>query len=236
MSVLVPDPQVYEYVLNGLKIAAYRTTVDNLFASCISQYFKDKDIEEEAPRLIKSWLYLNKLSYAVAYKEPFLKKESLFPFIRIHEHHSVNAVQLYSYVKCIWYNIEMNTIKSKQSHTQGDVEDVPELTSQQIADYNLLSKWRITILESIVEALPEFKGVQWSESPNKVKTLPGSIHPMWVHYTEEQKQYYTEAAGIAQSIAKEIAAKINAIQPPTQAIYYRSFIFESIGQIISESI
>jgi hypothetical protein len=163
MSCLVPDPQVYEYVLNGLKIAAYRTTCDNLFASCIHQHFKDRDVEEEAPRLIKSWLYLNELPYCVGYNEPYKKSESLYRFIRKNEHHNVQALQLYSYVKCICYNIEMSTIKSKKSYRRGPVENVPEITKQMGMDFALLTKWRIAILEAIVENLPEYEHCQWSE-------------------------------------------------------------------------
>lgn len=237
MSVSVPDPKVYEYVLNGLKIAAYRTTCDNLFASCIYQHFKDKDVEEEAPRLIKAWLYLNELSYCVAYKEPYKEKDSLFPYIRINEYHKVEAIQLYSFVKCLWYNTSISSIKAKQSFTRGPVENIPALTKQQMNDFNLLSKWRITMLEQIVETQPAYHRLAWSDGiPESVKKLPGSIHPMWERYSEEEKKYYTEASEVALITAKEIAEKVKAITPPTKAIYYRGFVFESIGQIISESI
>lgn len=169
MSVLILDPKCMEYIHAGFIMAAYRTQCDQYYSETIRSYCRDKDIHEVAQIIVTGWAMLNELSYCVAYKEA---GQSYHQFIRFTRHWDVKPVQLMKYIECLLYNIDLETIKCKESFTQGEVKGAPEVTPAMREMYALLKSWERDIKNAILHALPEYDGAHWSEAPDKVNNLP----------------------------------------------------------------
>lgn len=170
MSVLVLAPQCMEYIHAGLVKAAYRSSCDIYFSSSIREYFKDYDIEQESERLVKSWQELNILSFCVAYNEMGANKADTINFRQTHQ---VNIYQLLKYITCLIYNIELNTIKRKQSYSQGEVANVPALTEFHQEDYALLKAWREDIQAAIIGNIMDYELAHWSDIPGTKREIRG---------------------------------------------------------------
>lgn len=157
MSVLIPDLSVYNYILNGLELAAYRKVCDEHYAYCMHLHFERKEIHKESQRLVKSWLDLNHRSYQYKY-ENGKKETSLWQFVNIGLT-NVRPLQLLKYIQCVLYNIELYTIK----------ENGGEVTKQEEEDYKLLEVWKEHLAFAIIDKLPEYDKAKWSEPPVETK-------------------------------------------------------------------
>lgn len=170
MSLLIPETGVFEYVHNGLKRVAYNTTVNALHCSVIHEHFRDKDTEAEALRLVKSWAHLNELSYAVGYNmmdEPFTCAGEIIG----KTYYPVEPAQLFKYIHCINYNIDVQTIdraETLSSKTGPKVANVPELTWEQRQDAKLLQDWYIGMAIRLAELTPGFDKALYSDAPKKL--------------------------------------------------------------------
>lgn len=165
MSVLCPDPKVFGYVYQGFIKATFQTECDQFYSSCVHLHVKKMSIDgihKEGLRLVKSWSYLNELSYNVAIGQ--MEKIEMLNLIRTNHYttHPLCAVQLLQYISCIIYNIEISTIKSKKGHKGDVVKNVPDITQTQIDDFKFLEKWQRELMTAIVQHLPEWKNGQWS--------------------------------------------------------------------------
>lgn len=168
MSVLVMNPKCFEYIRCGLILAAYRTTVDAFHSGAIYAHFKNRDVETEATRLIKSWAALNDLSFCVAYNQ---KGDSLCEFNGPRTYQII-PVQLLKYVECLLYNIELETIASKKSYSSGTVQNVPNVTNLMREDHALLKAWCGDIKDRIIGNLLEYELAHWSEEPGTAVKIP----------------------------------------------------------------
>jgi hypothetical protein len=162
MSVLVPDTGVFEYVCHGLKRVAYNKTCDEFYSWPISKHFQNKDVDAEAARLVKSWAYLNELSYAVGYNE-MNKQFYSAGQITGRKIYNLHPAQLWKYIHCINYNIDIATIDSKQSFRRGEVNKIPDLTSQQRADRILLEEWYVSMAVALAEHTPGYEDAKYSD-------------------------------------------------------------------------
>lgn len=150
MSVQVPDLMVYEYVHNGLTVAANRKECDNLFSTQWRKYFKNKLWDEESKRLVLSWAKLNEDSYNAAYSN---EGAYLVDFLTCSKLIKVNALQLVKYVHCVAYNIELDTIKQK----------LRSVTHQEYLDFKLLIDWRAELYKNIVTCSPAYDKLPYSD-------------------------------------------------------------------------
>lgn len=160
MSVMVLDPKVYEYVLNGLLMTAQNTTCNEFYAYKTKRHFEDKDIYKEAGRLIKSWAKLNELSFNVAYNEKGLTTHKE---IRLAAIWKVEAIQLLKYLEAISYNIEIETIELGNSYRRGPVENAPGLPGNAKADYEFLNNWIIDLMCAIIHKTDAYDKAKWSD-------------------------------------------------------------------------
>jgi hypothetical protein len=170
MSLLIPDTGVFEYVHQGLKRVAYNLTADALYCFEIYNHFKDKDTEAEALRLVKSWAYLNELSYSVGYNmmdEPFTSAQG----ITGKKYYTVEPAQLFKYIHCINYNIDVKTIDRAETlsrKTGPKVANVPEISWDQRQDAKLLHNWYIGMAIRLAELTPGYEEALYSDEPRKV--------------------------------------------------------------------
>lgn len=171
MSVSIVAPEIMSYIHSGLEIAAYSSVVDLKHAGSIHSHFRHYDVETESKRLIESWCELNRLSYWAAYND---KADNLYPFIQF-KHHTTNIYQLLKYATCLYYNIELDTIKAKNSYRNGPVEGLPEFTNLQKRDYQLLKKWIDEIKDAIISNIIDYELANWSDIPGTKKVIPGYI-------------------------------------------------------------
>jgi len=145
MSVMVLGPKVFNYIRAGIERAAYNRTVDHWYFYSL-HYMRDKDIQQESLRLVKSLADLNELSYCGKYND---KMSSLSEFIRpTFTHKELTPLQFIKYVQCLVYNIEMEYCKP---------------TAQQWADYQLLKKIEIEAMSAYINQQDEYKKAAWSE-------------------------------------------------------------------------
>lgn len=162
MSVLVPDPQVYNYIHQGLILAAYRRTCDEHYSYTMHVHFKDLEIHKEARRLVHSWMTLNERSYLLKYEKRDIEKSEDFRFVKW-ELVNVRPLQLLKYLKCVRYNIEIETIQHK-----GDLvnENLKAVSERALADMELLSAWTEELMMAIIDKIPEYDDAKWSEAPD----------------------------------------------------------------------
>lgn len=241
MSICIIDLSVFNYVCAGLHKTAFNREGNEFFSGTVHNYFKTKDPYDESIRLVKAWARLYELSLRVAYNgragEQFLQEAIQSKLIK------TDAIQLLKYIHCIHVNIDLDTIACKETYGGEPVANVPDLTEQDLFDYKLLDNWFSELQFSIIRQLPEWDKARYSDEWKEDSTtghepikLPGAIHPLWDNYTDTQKKYYAEASNKALEIAKRISDEVKAIEPPTKEIYYRQYIFECVGQIISEAV
>lgn len=186
MSVLVLDPKCYSYMHSALKFTAYWTTCDIYYSEAVYHHCKLEDIEEETERLIKSWAYLNELTYNVAYN---VAGNSMPEFITFDGARRVNPYQLLKYLSCLHYNIELDTIASKKSYSSGPVANVPALTDQMKTDFQLLDNWITDIKNAIINNLMPYELANWSEPPSETRKVQGYIqHVINENITIQVKQ------------------------------------------------
>lgn len=144
MSVMVLDSKVFNYIRAGIERAAYNTTVNEWYFYRL-HYMRDKDIETETLRLVRSLADLNELSYCGKYKDEF---ERLSKFIKpTFTHKELEPLQFIKYVQCLIYNIEPEHFT---------------LTPQQLEDYNLIKQIEIEALSAYVGQLEGYKKAAWS--------------------------------------------------------------------------
>ena len=123
---------------SGIRTAAFRNTVDDLYSVAISQHFQDKDLDKEALRLIRRWIELNELSYYERY--PNEPHDFTFKMWQWSIHQPLTAVQLYKFLQCLDYNIE------------GKDTD---------PDVILLKSWIDDLKIAIINTTPEYQAAEW---------------------------------------------------------------------------
>ncbi len=137
MSVLVLDHKVFSYIHSGLIRTAYNRTADAMHGPTIYKHFENKELGKESKRLVKSWLFMNEVSYNKRYNTDGFTDEvlTISPL-------SVKPVQLLKYLEALSYNIEV-------------------VTNQ--PDFDLLEKWITDLRYAIISEMEEYKAAQWSE-------------------------------------------------------------------------
>ena len=146
MSVQMLDLPVFNYIRAAIEKAAYNRTVDEFYFYSVSKHFRDKDIETETQRLIKSWCNLNELSYCKKYKE---ESDHLCEFIEnTFTHKPMDIIQFIKYIQCLSYNIEPEHFT---------------LTEQQTEDLNLLKKIQVEAMAAYIGSLEQYKNASWSD-------------------------------------------------------------------------
>jgi len=160
MSVLVPDPQVFNYIRQGFEIAAYRRECDEFYAWCISSHCDSKDIHKESKRFVKSLMWLNEWSFDVKYEQKDLDKSEYYPFVKW-EIVDVRPLQLLKYLICVRYNIEKETIW-RVGTPEANKKRIPE---QQLEDLELLERWIDCLKMAIIDKIPEYDEAKWSDAP-----------------------------------------------------------------------
>lgn len=149
MSVQMLDLPVFNYIRAAIEKAAYNRTVDQFYFYSVAVHFKEKDIQKETERLIKSWCNLNELSYCKKYEKHGEQFENLANFIEItFTHKPLNIIQFIKYVQCLTYNIEPEHFT---------------LTEQQNKDLQLLKKIEVEAMAAYINSLEEYKNANWSD-------------------------------------------------------------------------
>lgn len=158
MSVLVLDEKGYEYVLNGFVKAGFQTQCDEYYSEFIRTHCKDKDVHDEANRLVKNWAILNELSFNAGYNDTGLDHYTLIDYNSLWK---VDCYQLLKYIDCIIYNIEIETIEQHKPVI------VPLNWVELKADYELLKTWKYELTRAIVTKRPEYDKAKWSDAPKR---------------------------------------------------------------------
>jgi hypothetical protein len=154
MSVLVPSLKVYEAVYNKAIDYTFRKVVDINYCSCLGR-LTEKDIKNH----VSNWLYLNELSYIRKYKFRKNEKPELKEFLTFRSNYDINPYQMLKYLECIFYNIEIDTIKTGHDGKQAEIV----ISSIMINSYNLLKRAIDEIRQAIIGELPEYKAAEWYE-------------------------------------------------------------------------
>ena len=145
MSVLIPDLTVYNYVQAGIERLAYTNTIDSLWSEPINQHFRNcQNIEEEAERLVLSWLRMNQDSYNEKYPDLQDNIDLIGLYKASYTHKPLTAIQLLKYMQCIEYNIEIQP--------RGEQEE---------KDIELLRSGIIDLMHSITSNMPEYEAAGW---------------------------------------------------------------------------
>lgn len=155
MSVQCPNPDLFEYVRNGIETAVYRSQCDEFYAENIRQHFKNKDTETESLRLVRSWCDLNERSYCAAYSH---HKDTSYDNMKSWiskngKNFELCPFQLLKFLFFISYNIKLDTITSKGG----------EVTKQELDDYSLLKKWQEQLMYAIISQDERYKYAGWSD-------------------------------------------------------------------------
>lgn len=160
MSVQIIEPIVMAYIESGLIKTAYLTECNSFWSSTIREHCSDKDIHEEANRLVKFWMWLNGMSYAIAYE-----KGDYTDYTAFMGRHSFNpsAIQLFKYLQALHYNIELDTLRDGEDHSGQKVCEGIVFTDQQLYDIEILIKWKRELSISIISQLPEYQNARWNE-------------------------------------------------------------------------
>lgn len=151
MSVLQPDLKVFNYIALGLIKASYLHEVTEFYSTTMNQYFKNvPDIHNEVDNIVKTLIDLNELSYDCKYKQE-QDKVKMSEFYKYY-HQDIKAIQLYKYLMCVIYNIELCTIEAAGV----------EITDYQYKIYNLIKVWKLELMAGIIGETEEYKNANWS--------------------------------------------------------------------------
>jgi hypothetical protein len=140
MSTLVVDTEVFNYIHSGLlRMAKKYGTITEFHAYAVVEHFDRKgDHEKEATRLIKTWMYLNDISYEKRYKEQVEKVKFTPTFV----HRPMSAIQLLKYMECLEYNIdeEPEAFKFEIALLRSFIADLTKAIIHHSTEYNE-AKW-----------------------------------------------------------------------------------------------
>ena len=145
MSVLHIEPKVFEMLYVKLIDYTYRKEVNINYCSEFG-----RKSETELRELITTWANLNEMSYCDKYNDKF---QELSKFIRFSfSGETVNTYQCLKWLQCIYYNIEVDTIKG-------------EISTQSKLAVTSLIKGIEEIMSMIISEIPAYKDAQWSDLP-----------------------------------------------------------------------
>lgn len=152
MSVLIPELKVFE-AIHG-KIEGYK-----FHKVCDINYCSSLKLEEnEAKEFIKNILTLNELSYIKRYREdtaPHLKDFLTFKY----KGETISTLQLLKYLECIYYNIEIYTIKNGyEGNEQNEIK--PDL----MRSYEVLKKSISELKSTVISELTNYRELKYCEA------------------------------------------------------------------------
>ena len=149
MSVLHIEPKVFEMLYVKLVDYTYRKEVNINYCSEFG-----RKSEKELKELIITWANLNEMSYCDKYNDKFQELSKFIQFSFSGE--TVNTYQCLKWLQCIYYNIEVDTIKG-------------EISTQSKLAVTSLIKGIEEIMSMIISEIPAYKDAQWSDLPQKTR-------------------------------------------------------------------
>lgn len=152
MSVLVPDIKVYEAVYSKAWGYAFNKTCNINY--CYTLSFDDED---KLKQHVKNWLWLNEMSWIRRYEDG--DKPNLEAFLTFKNGKPINTYQMFKYLQCIQYNIEIDTIEKGVKIDS----DRCKLSDEMMDSYKLLEAALIEISTTIIKQIKEYKEAEWSE-------------------------------------------------------------------------
>lgn len=151
MSVLVLDLEAYEAVYQKAWSYGFNKVCDINYCHTLSFYS-----EEVLQNHIKNWLWLNEMSCNRKYKDS--SENELSDFLKFSFNKpTINTYQMYKLLRCIRYNIELDTIKSGNNF---DSEQI-EIPHDKEDSYELLEKAIEEIGNTIIANIPEYQEAKW---------------------------------------------------------------------------
>ena len=135
MSVLCPDPKVYEAIYHKMCAYTFNKTVDINYCSVFSSV-----TFEQIQEFVTSLCDLNEQSYNKRYNKQTKAGEELSKFINFRfKNPKINTYQMLKYLQCIQYNIELkheNVLILDKAINEISHRIINELPEYQTAKYS----------------------------------------------------------------------------------------------------
>jgi hypothetical protein len=152
MSVMIVIDEVYESLSGKMLSASFNKTVNENYFSCCNDL-----TEPVIEKYITDWAYLNDISYSAKYESGLDCPE---PKLKFKYRWDISSIQFLKWLRCIRYQIEMDTIKSTMS-----------VSAELMHSYSFLEKLIRQVESAIIGAIPEYKDALWNGIPQVSDSL-----------------------------------------------------------------
>lgn len=159
MSVLIPDLEVFALIQRKINTFQHHRVCDIDYSEILNMS------EEQSKQFVIKLLTLNEMSYLARYREQ--KKPELSEFLQFNATETISTLQLLKYLKCIRYNIEMDTIERGYSGFEPFIEDVEMFHKFFDPVFKRLKNAIEELSDRVIAELTNYRELAWSELPKE---------------------------------------------------------------------